>query len=91
MNIDKLLTEKQNDKIYDIYEDVNTKYGDSGSCVMGYKLRVRQVYTIPQMWQGSTPNDVFFKRVKEYLLTEKDEYNQPFTEDDFSIDYGYLD
>lgn len=58
---------------------------------MGYKLRVREVYIVPQMWQGSTPNDKFFKRVKEYLLTEKDEYNQPFTEKDFSIDYGYLD
>ena len=91
MNITNLLNGTQMSQVAKISNDINKEYGDAGSCVLGYKLKVRDIYTIKQCWQGSISNDVFFKRVQEYLLTQVDQYNQPFTQNDFSVDYGRMD
>ncbi len=91
MDIARLLNDTQLSKVSKISREVDKEYGDTGSCVMGYKLKIRDVYVIDQVWQGSIPNDIFYKRVKEYLLTETDAYNQPFTENDFTTVYGRMD
>lgn len=61
-------------------EQFQSDLSDSGTCVMGMCLYINvaeprkrypsKLIILNQIWQGSTPNEIYFKRVKEYLANE---------------------
>jgi len=60
-------------------------YGDSGTCVMGMKLRYLGIQIANGIVQGSLTNEYFFKAVIEHF--EKLGHDAS----DFKIDWGYMD
>ena len=73
------------DEINNIFKNVNDEYGDSGSCVLGYEMFLNGHKFCNQPWQGSVSCDVFYGKVKKYLIS------QGVSPEDIRIDYGRMD
>jgi hypothetical protein len=73
------------DKINKIFKNVNDTHGDSGSCVLGYEILLNGVKLCNQPWQGSVSCDIFYSKVKDYLI------EQGVRPEDISINYGRMD
>jgi hypothetical protein len=69
----------------EISRKVNREYGDHGSCVMGYVLKLDGKKFIPQPAQGSCTCDLVYEKVKEMLIAEG------ICTSRISTDYGRMD
>lgn len=68
-----------------ISRKVVTEYGDRGSCILGYVLKLDGRQFIPQPAQGSCTCDLVYEEVREMLIAEG------VCSSRVSIDYGRMD
>ncbi len=80
-----MINSEQLNQILKIRSQVETEYGDKGSCVLGYRMYINGKQWFTQPWQGSISCEVFYDRVADYLV------EQGFNLEDITFDYGRLD
>jgi hypothetical protein len=61
-------------------------YKDTGTCVLGMKLRYKGRLIADQHWQGCTPNYQMFQDIKSALIDQLG-----YEEKDFYMDEGVMD
>jgi hypothetical protein len=72
-------------KAEQLSRQITSEYGDVGSCVLGYKLKVDGVQFISQPAQGSCTCEKVYGAVKDMLIESGVDSSR------ISIDYGYMD
>ena len=69
-----------------VYRESVKRHSDTGSCVMGYNLKVNGKKVVPQPYQGSSGCYNVYQDVSEYMKTELGVH-----ESDITIDMGRMD
>ncbi len=80
-----MLTYIQQTKINKLIRLVDQQMGDTGSCVLGYKMYVNGKLLCPQPWQGSLSCGRFYELAKNYLISEG------IDPSNITINYGRMD
>ena len=71
--------------LQDVSSQLTKKYGDKGSCVLGYKLKLDGIPVVSQPAQGSSTCDYVYGVLKAIMIASG------IDADRITIDYGSMD
>jgi len=71
--------------LQEVSRQLTAKYGDKGSCVMGYELKLDGLRIVPQPAQGSSTCDYVYGVLKAIMIASGIDANR------ITVDYGRMD